>query len=338
MLPVVGQPMIARVIDWLAIYGVTSVIFSLGYQPDAFVAGFGGDRYHDVELHYAIEDSPLDTAGAIRFAAESGDALEERLIVVNGDILTDLDLGELIAFHDARRALATIALTPVEDPSAYGVVDLDDDGRVRAFVEKPTREQAPSNLINAGTYVLEPEVIRSIPTGRRVSIEREIFPATVQNGGLYAMTSDAYWLDTGTPERFLQAQHDVLHHRRVHAEMPTANELRSGVHVVEGAQIKGDVDDGAFIGALSSIEVGARVRDSVLGASVLIGRNATVTSSVILDGASIGEGATVQSSIIGPRAHVGARAALRGLCILGVGAIVDDDASFDGARVPEVAN
>jgi len=197
MLPILDRPMIEHVIEHLGAHGVTEAVLSLGYKPDAFVLAYPDGTCAGVELHYAVEPEPLDTAGAIRFAAEHA-GITERFVVVNGDVLTDLDVTALMAFHDARGAEGTIALHPVDDPSAFGVVPTEPDGRVIAFVEKPPPGEAPTNLINAGTYVLEPSVLGRIETGRKVSIEREVFPAMVADGCLYAMADDSYWIDTPT--------------------------------------------------------------------------------------------------------------------------------------------
>src|SRR5262249_36784818 len=157
---------------------VDQAILSLGYRPDGFAHAYPDNRCAGVALHYAVEPEPLDTAGAVRFAALDA-GVAERFIVVNGDVLTDLDVSALVALHDKVGAEATISLTPVDDPSRYGVVPIDAEGRVEAFIEKPPRDEAPSNWINAGTYVFEPSVIDRIPEGRKVSIERETFPGLV---------------------------------------------------------------------------------------------------------------------------------------------------------------
>ncbi|HXW34671.1 MAG TPA: nucleotidyltransferase family protein, partial [Acidimicrobiales bacterium] len=196
LLPVVEVPMLERVLSWLGSSGLCDVVLSLGYRPDAFIDSYPDGLVGGVHLTYAVEPQPLDTAGAIRFAALQS-AVEETFVVVNGDVLTDLDLSSLLDFHRSRRAAGTIHLTPVEDPSRFGVVPIDDRGRVIDFIEKPPPHEAPTNLINAGTYVLEPEVLELIKSTGRVSIEREVFPEIAASGELYGLASDAYWLDTG---------------------------------------------------------------------------------------------------------------------------------------------
>jgi mannose-1-phosphate guanylyltransferase len=304
LLPVAGVPMIERVIANLAHYGIDEVVLSMGYRPDAFVDAYPDEHCAGVPVRYAIEPELMDTAGAVRFAATWA-GIDERVVVVNGDVLTALDLGALIGLHDARGALGTISLTPVDDPSRFGVVPTDDHGKVLAFIEKPPPGEAPTNLINAGTYVLEPEVLSMIPGGRRVSIERETFPLLVAEGRLYALASDAYWIDTGTPETYLQANLDLV----------------GPGGLVEGA----------------TVESGAIVERSIVGPGGRIAAGAVVRESVLLPGAVVGPGATVCRSVVGAGARIGAHASVQELTVLGDGAVVADGASLSGARVPEPA-
>jgi len=334
MLPVVERPMIARVVEWLASYDVTTAVLSLGYQPDAFVDAFPEGRWAGVDLVYAVEPEPLDTAGAIRFAACAAGVEQETLIVVNGDVLTDLDLRELVAFHASRGGEATISLTPVDDPSAYGVVPTDDAGRVLAFIEKPKREEAPTNHVNAGTYVLEPSVISRIDEGRRVSVEREIFPRLVESKTLYALDSSAYWLDMGTPNHYLQAQFDILRGRRPGVSLPECMQHSPGVYVAPGGSLDGEVTGCAFIGREASVHLDAAIEDAVIGASAHIASGARIVHSVLLPGAVVREGAVVEHSVVGTSSVVGAGAAIRGGSVVGAAALVPDGAMLDSARLP----
>jgi mannose-1-phosphate guanylyltransferase len=305
--------MLEWVLAGLARHGVDDAVLSLGYRPDAFA-----DRYPEgvcagVRLHYAVEPEPLDTAGAIRFAARDA-GIDERFVVVNGDVLTDLDLSALVAFHEAAGGEGTIALHRVEDPSAFGVVPTDDDGRVQAFVEKPPRDEAPTDLINAGTYVLEPSVLDRIDAGRRVSIEREVFPAMVADGALYARhDGDVYWIDTGTPQQYLAAMLDIVGGRRSGVAAPPA------VHA-DAAVAPDAVVDGAVVMAGATIGAGASVR-----------------RSAVLPGAQVAAGAVVDGSVVGPNAIVGADARVVGGSVLGDGVVVADGDVIDGQRVPEPA-
>ena len=305
MLPVAGRPMIERVLATLLCHGVDDVVLSIGYQPSAFTDAYPDGVCAGVRIHYAQEPEPLDTAGAIRFAATSA-GIDERFLVVNGDVITDLDVSALVEFHERAGADATIALTKVEDPSHFGVVPTDDGGRVLAFVEKPPRDEAPTDLINAGYYVFEPRVLDRIAADRRVNVERETFPAMVEDGTLYARADPAYWLDVGTVERYLQANLDVLDGvRPVTAALP-------GRAVVDGEAVAP-----VLLGAGARIATGAVVRRSVLGEGALVEDGARVDSSVLLPGARVGEGATVRCSVLGPDSCVGVGAVLDDRCVLG---------------------
>ena len=306
MLPVANRPMIERVVEHLGRHGVTRAVLSLGYRPDAFLEAYPDGHCAGVELHYAVEPEPLDTAGAIRFAALDGQ-VTERFVVMNGDVLTDLDLGALLAFHHDRGAEGTLALHRVADPSAYGVVPTDRDGRVVAFIEKPPAGQAPTDLINAGTYVLEPSVLDRIEPDQRVNVERVTFPAMAADGTLFARDGDAYWIDAGTPDTYLAANLDLVNGRRVPAEQ--------GVH--PDAEV-----DGAVVGA-------------VVGAGARIGAGAVVSASVLLPGAEVGAGASVSDSIMGAGSRLGEGATVQGGSVLGDGVVVEPGATLTGARVPE---
>jgi len=310
MLPVVDQPMIERVVRSLGSHGVTEAILSLGYRPDAFMESYPDGICAGVRLTYAVEPEPLDTAGAVGFAARSA-GVEETFIVVNGDVLTDLDVSALWEFHRSHGGEGTIALTPVDDPSRYGVVPIDDDGRVIEFVEKPPAGTAPSNWVNAGTYVLEPSVLERIDEGRKVSIERETFPGLAADRSLFAVQSSAYWLDAGTPASYLQAQLDIIDGLRGRPEVP--------VHPT--AQLHDD----------------AQVTHSVVMQGAQIGPSVRITDSVVLPGARIEAGAVIADSIIGEGAHVGSGSSLQALTVVGHGVAIDAGAVLAGARVPDEA-
>jgi mannose-1-phosphate guanylyltransferase len=306
MLPILHKPMIEHVLEHLASHGITEAVLSMGYRPDAFADAYPDGRCAGVGLHYAIEAEPLDTAGAIRFAALDA-GIDERFVVVNGDVLTDLDLGELVAFHDAHGGEGTIALHQVDDPSAFGVVPTDADGKVEAFVEKPTREEAPTDLINAGTYVLEASVLDRIADGRKVSIEREVFPAMVADGVLYAMSGNTYWIDTGTPVKYLQSQLDLL----------------------DG--LRGEPAEGIHPDATVSPE--AKVSRSVVGAGAVVDAGAVVRDAVLLPGAHVGTGAVIDRAVLGRGATVERGARIDDLAVLGDRAVVGADLRVSGGSV-----
>lgn len=308
MLPVLDRTMLEHVVAGLGAHGVDEVVLSLGYKEDVFRDAYPGGECAGVALTYAVEPEPLDTAGAVRFAADIA-GIDETFIVVNGDVFTDLDVTEVWNRHHEVGAEGTIALTPVDDPSRFGVVPTDDDGRVLGFVEKPPRDRAPTNWVNAGTYVLEPAVLRRIETGRKVSIERETFPAVAAAGGLWAVHSDAYWADAGTPQTYIDIQLDLI-------------------DGVRGAACEA-------IAESASIAAGAQVDHSVVMAGATIGAGAVVRDSIISPGARVADNAVVDGSIVGRRAIVGSGAKLTGLTMLGEEQVVPSGVLLDGIRIPE---
>ena len=293
MLPVGHRPIVENVIRMLAVAGIEEVVLGLGFKPEPFVEAFPDGVCAGIPLHYAVEPEPLDTAGAIRFAAEHA-GINETFVVVNGDVLTDLDISALIAFHKDRGAQATMHLTPVDDPSAYGVAVIDDQGRVQRFVEKPELGTAPSNLINAGTYVVEPSVLQRIPTRRKVSIEREIFPLIVADGGLYALATNDYWIDAGRPEPYLQANLDMIDAVRRSASAPA---IEPGAKVDPSALVRHSL---ISVGAL--VEAGADIKDSVILAGAIIRQGAVVRGSIVMG--EVGNGASITDTMVGATGNV----------------------------------
>ncbi len=299
MLPIVGTPMLEWVLGNLARHGITDVVLSMGYLPNRFTEAYPSNVVAGIDVTYVVEPRPLDTAGAIRFAAlEAG--VDDTFMVVNGDVVSDTDLSALISFHYQRGGVATIGTHPVEDPSSFGVVPTFADGRVLAFVEKPLRTQATSNMINAGVYILEPSVLDYIDPGVRVSIEKVTFPRLVAENLLYALSDSSYWLDAGTPENFLQASLDILSGRRAMSLMP---QLR----------------DGSWFGESSDVDPSATVACSAIDRNCRIGKNAVIRNSVLMPGVVVEAGAVVRNSILGPNALVGSGAQLGATCVVGGG-------------------
>ncbi|MGQ0433564.1 MAG: sugar phosphate nucleotidyltransferase [Microthrixaceae bacterium] len=308
MLPVVHRLMIERVVEHLGVHGVDTAVLALGYLPDAFANAYPSGECAGVALHYAVEPQPMDTAGAIRFAALHA-GIDERFLVVNGDVLTDLDVSALIAAHERAGAEGTIALHRVDDPSAFGVVPTDASGRVTAFIEKPSPGEAPTNLINAGTYVLERSVLDRIEPDRPVNVERVTFPAMVADDSLYAFDGNTYWIDAGTPPTYLAANLDLL----------------SGV--------RGTAENGVHPGA----ETHGAVERSVLAEGASVEAGATVVGSLVLNGATVGSRAVVRDSIVGPRATIKADAVVADGSVIGDDVVVASGAQLSGQRVPEGA-
>ena len=299
VMPLAGRPFLTFMLDWLARHGVEEAILSCGFMSES-VQEVLGDIYAGMRLRYVFEAEPLGTAGPVRLAADEG-VLEDRLLVLNGDVLTDMDLTAEIAFHEEKGALATLALIAVEDVSSYGVVPTDDDGRVEAFLEK-SDGPAPTNRINAGAYVLEREVIERIEPGRAVSFEREIFPALVGEG-LYGWHAEGYWIDIGTPERYLEATWDLLA-GRVESTLPERDETGSLIYqpaVTSGAH----VGPQTVVGRHNSVGSDASVERSVLFDDVLVGADASVRESIIAEGARIGAGARLERAVVGRGAQIG---------------------------------
>jgi mannose-1-phosphate guanylyltransferase len=305
MLPIVHRPMIVRLVERLARGGVTDVVLALGFKPEPFVAAFPDGEHEGVRVHYAVEPEPLDTAGAIAFAARAM-GVDDTFVVANGDVITDLDVAALVAAHQRFGVAATIHLTPVEDPSAFGVVETASDGLVRRFVEKPAPGETDSTMINAGTYVFEPSVLDLIEPHRRISVERDTFPRLVARGELAAVATDDYWIDTGRPQLYLQANLDLVSGRRPGLDLPG---------VAMSASIAGD----------------SEIVGSVVGEHVVVESGSRVVGSVLLPGARVGAGGSVTASIVA--GEIGARASIAE-CVIGAGYIVPAGSSAQGVSLP----
>lgn len=325
----VDRPFMAYMLEWLAGHGIDRIVFSLGYLPDAVRAGLGDGSNYGLELTYVEEEEPLGTGGAVRHAEE---LLDERFVMLNGDVLTDLDLSAQIAQHKRTGARATLALVPVEDPSAYGLVRLREDSTVAGFLEKPKPEEIDTDLISAGAYVLEREALGLLAESGPSSIERDLFPHLVDDG-LHGYRDERYWLDIGTPERYLQATFDILE-RRVETAAGAALDA-AGVRLAAGATVAGSVTGPAVIEAGCRVDAGARVGPlAVLGSAVEVGEGAVVERAVVLDGAFVGPRAIVRDAIVAPGARVGADAEVSGSSVLGEGVVVADGSVVtDGARI-----
>jgi mannose-1-phosphate guanylyltransferase len=298
VLPLAGRPFLTFMLDWLHGHGVDEAILSLGFLSDA-VHEVLGDIQSGMRLRYVHEDEPLGTAGPVRLAADEG-MLADRFLVLNGDVLTDMDLTAEVAQHERTGAAGTLALIEVEDVASYGVVPTKENGEVLEFREK-SPGPAPTNRINAGAYVLERSVVDLIPAGRAVSFEREVFPQMVGNG-LYGWAADGYWIDIGTPERYLEATWDLLA-GRAESTLPDRDETGSLVY-------GGSLTSGAHIGPQSvlgphcSVGADAAVERSVLHERVMVGPDAVIRESIVGSGARIGEGARMQDAVIGAGAVI----------------------------------
>jgi mannose-1-phosphate guanylyltransferase len=295
-LTLVDRPFLAFMIEWLAGYGISEVVLACGFLPDELRDALAGEETRaGARIRYVAEPRPLGTAGAIRFAADQlGEELEDRFLALNGDVLTDLDLAALLSAHRERSATATIGLHPVEDSSAYGLVRSGAEGEVLEFLEK-TGERKPAE-VNAGMYVLERSVLDLIPPGENVSIEREVFPCLVGNG-LYGLPLEGYWMDIGTPERYLQASWDILEER----VETRAQSTSPGVLVAGDASVAAGATIGprAVVGSGCIVADGAEVRESVLLGRCAIGENARVVGSILAPGAEVAPGAVLEGAVAG---------------------------------------
>ncbi|MGH9058786.1 MAG: sugar phosphate nucleotidyltransferase [Acidimicrobiales bacterium] len=334
MLAVVEQRMIERVLAKLAVHGVEEAVLSLGYRPDAFATAFPEGQACGVNLVYAVDPEPLDTAGAIRFAATQA-GISETFLVVNGDVLTDFDLGKLFDLHRDREAGATIHLTPVVDPSAYGVVPTAADGRVLDFVEKPAPGSAPTNLINAGAYVMEPEILDAIPAGRRVSVERETFPSLVSQGRLFGLASGDYWIDAGTPATYLRACLDLVGGVRPGAPAPGARlAAAEGPWLVGSPVLEGRVEPGSLVADAAYVAKGAKVSRSVVETGARVEEGAMVAGSVLLAGAVVAARSVVDGSIVGEGAWIGPDTTIGAGSVVGHRVKIEAGSMVQGERVP----
>jgi mannose-1-phosphate guanylyltransferase len=314
----VDRPFIAFMLEWLRGHGVEDVVLSCGFLAAGVRDVLGDGSAYGVRLRYVEEPEPLGTGGAIKLAEP---LLDERFLVLNGDVLTDIDVTAQIAEHERSGARATLALVPVDDPAAYGLVRLEDDGRVREFVEKPRREQIDSDLINAGAYVLERSILAALSAGERISLERDVFP-TLVGAGLHGYAAAGYWLDIGTPERYLQGTYDILDGTvRTSVTDVYDHERRA---IAPDAEVAGAVAGPTVVDARARIDEGAAVSGcSVIGPDVRIERGARIERSVVLDGARVGANASLTRCVVGPGAEIGEQCEIGEGTVLGEGVVLE---------------
>jgi mannose-1-phosphate guanylyltransferase len=317
VVPLVDRPFIAFMLEWLRQHGIEDVIMSCGFLATSVRNVLGDGSSMGIRLRFVEEPDPRGTAGALKFAESM---LDERFLMLNGDVLTDIDLTAQIAQHERTGARATLALVPVEDPTAYGLVHLAEDRSVRDFVEKPSSDQVDTNLISAGAYVLERDVLELVPAQRNVSIEREVWPLLIGNG-LYGFPSESYWLDIGTPERYLQATFDII---EGNVETAVRERLGSGyLALAPDVQVEGRVIPPAVLEQGVHVAAGAHVGSMVvLGQGVEIGAGSTVERSVLMNGVQIGAGCTLRDCIVAAGCRVGEDTQITGGAVLGEGVTV----------------
>jgi mannose-1-phosphate guanylyltransferase len=329
VVPLVDRPFVAFMLDWLRDHGIDDVILSCGFLASGVRNVLGDGSAFGVRLRYVEEPQPLGTGGALKFAEP---LLDERFLMLNGDVLTDLDVTAQVALHERAGARATLALTPVEDPSAYGLVRTTEDAAVTGFVEKPAPDQIDTRNISAGIYVLERSVLELLEPDQPASIERDVFPRLVGEG-LYAYVGDGYWLDIGTPERYLEGTFDILE-----GTVRTSVSERMGdgfLCVEEGMENEGRVVPPTLVERDCRIATGARIGGRVvLEAGVRVGEHTTIESAVVMRGSEIGANCTLRGCIIGGGVRIGDGTHVEGLSVLGEGVTVGaENVVTNGARI-----
>ena len=295
MVPILNKPFIEHVINYLRSHGIGEVILAMGYKPDVIREYF--DKHPmSARLIYSVEEAPLGTAGAVKYAEQY---ISDTFFVFNGDVFCDIDLTAMLRFHRSNKSVATIALTPVDDPSQFGVIEMDTNQRVKQFIEKPKREEAPSNMINAGVYILEPQIFDRIPPGERCMFEHNVFPGLIaDNKAVFGYAADtAYWIDTGTPQKYMQLNRDLLSGKSSqicsrHGEIITGKDtiIHRGARLVPPVL----VDQKCIVARDAQI-----IGPTILGRDCKVGEGAIVESSILWENVEIGRGAIVKNSILG---------------------------------------
>lgn len=321
VVPIVDRPFLRHQLDMLTGAGVSDVVFSLAYRPERIEAVFGDGRLHGKQIRYVVEQTPLGTGGAVKNAEPY---LDDITIVFNGDVLTDVDLADVIRGHRAAGAAATIVLTPVPNPSAYGLVEFDGDRRVTRFVEKPDPAQITTDTINAGIYILQTATLDLMPAGVNHSIERAFFPALLKRGDrVMAHVHRGYWIDIGSPEKYLQVHRDILE-SRFPVDLEGAPASGGWVHAsasVSGADLQGPF----YVGPGCVVRPGARLEPgAVLTDSVTVAAGARVGDSVVWAGTEIGDNSVVQGALLGARVRIGGNVRIAPGSVLGEGTLLPD--------------
>ncbi len=320
VVPLVDRPLMGYMLEWLRGHGVQDVVMLMGYLATALREVLGDGSQYGLRIRYIEEPEPRGTGGALKFAES---LLDERFLMLNGDVLSDMNLSQQIEQHERTGARGTLALVPVEDPSAFGLVRTTEDRAVTEFVEKPSPDQIDTNLISAGAYVLERDVVDLIEPDRNVSIEREIWPQLVGQG-LFAFPHEAYWLDIGTPERYLEATYDLLEGTCRSSVIERLGD--TFMAVAPDAEVAGRVVPPAVVGRGVRVAAGAQVGSlTVLGDGVSVGEGATIERSVVMEGAEIGAGCVLRGCVVAAGARVAARSQITDGAVLGEGVTVGED-------------
>ncbi|NPV53389.1 MAG: NDP-sugar synthase [Firmicutes bacterium] len=341
MVPVANRPWLEHLLGLLKRHNISEVICSLCYRPEIIMNYFGDGSAFGIRMQYVVEKTPLGTGGAIRFAEH---LLDDTFLVFNADIVTDLDLTSVVNFHKQNKARVTIALTWVDDPTAYGAVEMDRNGRILKFIEKPSKDQITTNFVNAGVYVFEPDILERIPRGRPVSLEREVYPSLLDEGvPVYGYGSRFYWMDLGTHKRYLALHADIfqgklnleIQGKRNNAGtatgIATANDNPGG-----GAISLGDQRDQVIIGREAHVHPTSRIHGPVIiGDRCVVNAGAVVGPMTVLGpGVVVGEGTHVRNSVIWAGTRIGSRAHLDRV-IVGENYTVEDGRELRSMAIAE---
>ncbi len=321
MVPVLNRPFFEHLVGYLKKHNVVDIILAVGKSSEQIQDCFGDGSKLGIRLTYSTENLPLGTAGAVKNAER---LLDDSFIVLNGDIFTDIDLGRMMRLHEENKAVASLALTPVQDPTIYGVVETDSESRVKRFIEKPPRDKVTTNMINAGIYILEPGILSCVAPNTFSMFERDVFPPLLEEGQvIYGYPFRDYWIDMGTPDKYLKLQHDLLRHHGGCNGVKLEGE--SFVH--SSAQIVGP----AIIGEGCLIDRNSIVREpAVLGARCRVEEGAVVEGAVLWQDCRIGKGAKLRNCLVACRCHVGEDSEIPDDCVLG-----DDILVGKGSKLPQ---
>ena len=293
MVPVLNTPFLEHVIRYLSSHQIKDITLAQSHLAQSIESYFGDGSQFGVKLSYSVEDVPLGTAGAVKNAERH---LDETFLVLNGDIITDLDITAMIDYHRGSKATATIALTPVDDPTSYGLIETNAQGRVTRFLEKPKWSEVTTNMINAGTYVLEPEVLAQIPPQANFSFERGVFPLLLDQGQpIYAYPSSAYWIDIGTPEKYLQLHRDLLSGKSSqYTPSPERVVIGEHCHIHPTTQLKGAV----VIGAGCTILEDTVIEESVIWRNAQVGERVNLKNSIVADNCCLNPDSIIEDSVL----------------------------------------
>ena len=316
MVPILNRPFLEHMLKYMKSHNIDDVVLALCYLPDHIRDYFGDGSGYGIKLTYAVESSPMGTAGAVKNVARH---LDDTFFVFNGDVFTDMNLTAMLETHRKKSAKATIALTPVDNPTMYGVVETDTNGRVKRFVEKPKPEAVTTNMVNAGTYILEPDLLDYIPANQSYMFETGLFPLLLQRGdSFYSFNSHGYWIDIGTPKKYMQVNVDLLS-GAIAADFPGSMRGKN-VWAEEGCNIhpKAQIDGPAVIGRNCVIEAQAHIKGpSVIGPDCSIGAGSLVEKSIVWHNVQIGRGAKLQQCIVADAVSIGEGCDIAAGCIIG---------------------